>query len=65
MRLEVDRDACCGSGNCVMTAPDVFDQDDAEGLVVVLVSRPPEDRYDLVRRAEHLCPAGAITIIED
>jgi ferredoxin len=33
MRVSVDRGRCCGSGNCVMTAPEVFDQDDAEGLV--------------------------------
>ena len=29
---------CIGSGMCVVTAPAVFDQDDDEGLVVLLVA---------------------------
>jgi ferredoxin len=64
MRVEVDRDACCGSGNCVMTVPEVFDQDDRQGLVVLLRSQPPARAHDLVREAALLCPAGAITVIE-
>ena len=39
MRIEADRDACISAGNCVMTAGEIFDQDD-DGIVVVLV---PED----------------------
>ena len=62
MLIEVDRDACCGSGNCVRTAPTVFDQDDAVGLVLLLEPQPPQDVHDLVRRAEYLCPAAAITV---
>lgn len=62
LRVAVDRDACCGSGNCVMAAPAVFDQDDAEGLVVLLTPRPPEEVHAAVRRAAHLCPSGAIDI---
>jgi ferredoxin len=64
MRVEVDPDACCGSGNCVMTVPEVFDQDDRQGLVVLLLPQPPARTHDLVRRAAHLCPAGAITVVE-
>jgi ferredoxin len=64
MRVEVDRNACCGSGNCVMTVPEVFDQDDRQGLVVLLRPRPAAPAHDLVREAALLCPAGAITVIE-
>ena len=64
MHVEVDRDACCGSGNCVVTAPAVFDQDDADGLVRLLDPAPPEPVHPLVRRAAHLCPAGAIALTE-
>jgi ferredoxin len=64
MRVEVDRDVCCGSGNCVVTAPAVFDQSDADGLVVLFQPRPPADQHDLVRRAAHLCPSGAIEVFE-
>jgi ferredoxin len=62
MRVEVDRDRCCGSGNCVMTVPAVFDQDDDEGLVVLRQKEPPEDLADAVRRAVLLCPSGAISL---
>jgi ferredoxin len=62
MRIEVDRDVCCGSGNCVMTVPAVFDQADADGLVLLLDPSPPADLYDAVRRAAHICPSGAIHV---
>ncbi|PTA47950.1 ferredoxin [Micromonospora sp. RP3T] len=63
MRVEVDRDACCGSGNCVLTAPEVFTQDDADGLVLLLAAAPPVGNAELVRRAADLCPAGAIRVV--
>ena len=28
MKIEADRDVCIGAGMCVMTAEEVFDQDD-------------------------------------
>lgn len=62
MHITVDRDRCAGSGNCVLTLPLVFDQDDREGLVVLRRSDPPDDLADRVRRAVDLCPAGAITL---
>ncbi len=62
MRVEVDRDRCCGSGNCVMTVPTVFDQDDSDGLVVLRTPEPPEEVADAVRQAARLCPSGAISV---
>ena len=41
MRITADRDACVGSGQCVLTEPDVFDQDD-DGLVTLLTERTSE-----------------------
>ncbi|WP_230686358.1 ferredoxin [Catellatospora vulcania] len=64
LRVAVDRDACCGSGNCVRTAPEVFDQDDADGLVVLRLPEPPESEYDTVREAAYNCPAAAIEVTE-
>jgi len=64
MRIEVNREVCTGAGNCVMTAPDVFDQEDGVGLVRLLTQQPPEPAYGLVRRAAFMCPSGAITIVE-
>lgn len=62
LRIEVDRDRCCGSGNCVLAAPEVFDQDEADGLVLLLRPAPPPEAADQVRRAADLCPAGAIRL---
>ncbi|MFE9207347.1 ferredoxin [Micromonospora sp. NPDC007230] len=60
-RIRVDRDRCCGSGNCVVTAPEVFDQDD-DGLVVLRRAEPAPDAADRVRQAADLCPSGAISL---
>lgn len=60
-RVLADRDRCVGAGNCVLTLPEVFDQDDNEGLVVVLDPEPPAETTDLVDRAVQLCPSGAIS----
>ncbi|MGY0008039.1 ferredoxin [Micromonospora sp. I033] len=62
VRVGVDRGRCCGAGNCVMTAPEVFDQDDEDGLVLLRRTEPPADAVDRVRLAVELCPAGAITV---
>lgn len=60
MRITADRSACIGSGMCVMTAPDVFDQDDAEGLVLLLVAEPDGPDAEAAERAVLLCPAHAL-----
>ncbi len=58
--LAVYRDLCIGAGQCVLSAPDYFDQDD-DGLVVVLV--PFEDEPDAaVLGAIQLCPSGALRL---
>ncbi|MFG2057482.1 ferredoxin [Micromonospora sp. NPDC048930] len=62
VRIRVDRDRCCGSGNCVLTAPEVFDQDDADGLVLLRRTEPAPDVLDRVRRAVDLCPSGALRL---
>jgi ferredoxin len=62
VRVIVDRDACIGSGNCVLTVPDVFDQDE-EGTVVLLTD-DPIGLEDEVSLAALQCPAQAITVEE-
>ncbi|EME53077.1 ferredoxin [Amycolatopsis decaplanina] len=39
MRLEVDRERCVGAGMCVLTAPEVFGQDEEDGRVRLLDRR--------------------------
>jgi len=62
LKIEVDTDACVGAGQCMLAAPDVFDQRVTDGVVQLLAPAPPEARLAAVREAAHLCPAGAITI---
>jgi ferredoxin len=64
MKITVDEERCCGAGQCVMTAPDVFDQRDEDGVVVLLDSAPADDRLPVVRNAEAMCPAAAISVEE-
>ena len=60
MKISVDRERCCGAGTCVTLAPDVFDQGEDDGIVVLLDERPNETRYDAVDKAVQVCPANAI-----
>lgn len=63
-RVRVEADACVGAGTCVLTAPDVFDQDD-DGVVVLLTDRVGPDRRGAVRDAVARCPARAIRVQGD
>lgn len=64
MRISVDEDKCCGAGQCVMVAPDVFDQRDEDGIVMLLDAAPPEEEHAALRDAAAMCPAAAITVHE-
>lgn len=61
MRVTVDEEVCCGSGNCVLTAPEVFDQRDTDGIVRLRQEHPEPQLRDRVREAAWMCPAQAIT----
>lgn len=60
MRVTIDRDKCIGAGQCVMTVPEVFDQDEDSGTVILLQETPAVALQDEVRRAVHFCPARVI-----
>jgi ferredoxin len=64
MKVSVDQDKCCGAGTCVLLAPDMFDQRDSDGLVVLLDEAPAEELHDIVREAASVCPGVAITVDE-
>ncbi|MDJ0460167.1 ferredoxin [Streptomyces sp. H27-C3] len=63
MRVEVNRQLCCGAGMCTLVASEVFDQSD-EGVVVLLDARPPAAALAAVREAADQCPCSAITLHE-
>ncbi|MEV0849819.1 ferredoxin [Streptomyces sp. NPDC049954] len=62
MHITVDTEKCCGSGQCVLSAPAVFDQRDEDGVVVLLDERPAEEEHAASEEAAQVCPAGAITL---
>ncbi|MFF1902940.1 ferredoxin [Kitasatospora sp. NPDC058218] len=63
MHITVDTTRCIGAGQCVLNAPEVFDQDE-DGLVTVVTRRPAAAEWPDVRRAGGLCPSRAITVHE-
>ena len=56
-----DTEICRGAGMCALTAPEVFDQSEDDGTVVVLDPEPPPEQEAAVRRAVQLCPSGALS----
>lgn len=65
MKIDADLEACIGAGLCVMAAPGVFDQDPADGRVVVLVDEPDADQMPAVREAVGLCPTAVLALREN
>ena len=57
--IEVDRALCIGSGDCVDTAPDVFQLDEEDKAVVV---DPDGAETDTVLEAAGNCPVTAIFV---
>jgi ferredoxin len=64
VRIKIDTDVCIGAGQCVLTAPNVFTQDD-DGLSELLPGREDGAGSPLVREAARACPVGAISVTAD
>jgi len=65
MRITVDTQRCCGSGNCVLIAPEVFDQTEDEGVVLLLQPEPARALWAAVEEAVRVCPTEAIAAVDD
>jgi ferredoxin len=59
VEITVDRALCIGSGDCVDTAPDVFQLDEEDKAVVVDPDGAPTD--DVITAAGN-CPVSAIFV---
>ena len=59
IQVTVDRSLCIGSGDCVDTAPDVFQLDDEDKAVVVDPDGAPLE--DVIEAAGN-CPVSAIFV---
>ena len=64
MRVIADQGKCIASGQCVLAAAHVFDQRDEDGIVTLLDDNPPPELHEAVRQAATVCPALAITVVE-
>jgi len=64
IKIHVDEHKCVGAGQCVMAAPQVFDQREEDGVVVLLQDHADAGLEPAVRKAVKLCPAVAIRIEE-
>jgi ferredoxin len=62
LEVEVDREVCMGSGNCVYEAPGVFDLDDDS---ISFVIDPAASSEESVIAAARKCPTRAITVRRD
>ncbi|WP_418960740.1 ferredoxin [Streptomyces tritici] len=58
--IAVDRSVCIGAGQCALTAPDVFTQDD-DGYGTVRPGRETAGGT-MLREAVRVCPVRAITV---
>ncbi|MFF3372219.1 ferredoxin [Streptomyces sp. NPDC002680] len=64
MKISIEQDKCVAAGQCVASAPKVFDQRDEDGVVVLLTPDPPAELAEETRYAAAVCPALAIRIEE-
>jgi len=64
MKVSVEADKCVAAGQCVLLAPEVFDQREEDGVVVLLDEAPGPEHRDAVRAAASVCPAAAIHLTE-
>jgi ferredoxin len=62
MEIKADTEVCIGAGMCVLTAPEVFDQSEDDGTVVLLDPDPSASLEAAVRRAVQMCPSGALSL---
>jgi ferredoxin len=64
MRIDIRAERCIGSGVCALVAPELFDQRDADGVVVLLDPDPEPGQHDNAHEAATRCPAAVIEIRE-
>jgi ferredoxin len=63
MELKVDRDLCEANAVCCGLAPDVFELDDDEQLVIKQ-PHPSAELAERVRKAVDRCPKNALELVQ-
>lgn len=62
IEIQIDRDTCFGSGECVLAVPSVFELDDA-GIARIRPDAAEIDAETAHRVADN-CPSGSIHVAE-
>jgi ferredoxin len=65
MRIVADREKCMGAGQCVLTSPELFDQSDEDGRVLLRSDTVPAGQADAARLAVKLCPMHVLSADEE
>ena len=63
MKVIIDRGKCLSNGNCVMSAPTIFTQDEDDALVLLLKENPDPGEEESARDAVRRCPVRAISVV--
>lgn len=63
-KLVIERRLCLKSGQCSYLQPDLFVRDE-ENWPVVTDEHPEGDQLELANDAIEMCPAQAISLVED
>ncbi|GAW51823.1 MULTISPECIES: ferredoxin [unclassified Nocardioides] len=61
MHITIDADKCCGYGDCVLAAPELFDIND-DGVAYPLVSDVGVGLQEQAEQAAASCPVEAIEL---
>jgi len=64
MQVSVTDTKCVAAGQCVLLAPEVFDQREEDGVVILLDETPGPALHDAVRESAMVCPAAAIHLAQ-
>ncbi|RZU54182.1 ferredoxin [Krasilnikovia cinnamomea] len=62
--IEIARGRCIGAAQCVLSAPELFDQDE-DGIVVVLDDAPGGELVEFAHTAAMVCPSQSISVAAD
>jgi ferredoxin len=63
LEIKIDRERCFGSGECVMSAPAIFDIGDDDTSTVVTDGPPWPVPDQLLREIASHCPSHAISLV--
>lgn len=62
MKINYDREACCGHNRCYSLAPEIWDVDDEGYAILQITGEIPAELEEKAQLTADNCPEFAITI---